>query len=160
MSAADLIAAAPKSVRECTKASAPLFSLAGRRVAAKLYQVYDLDSFYAALELDGRLCSFKCRLRHVDSPELRAHDATEKKLAYEARDRARELIDGRVCCLDCGEFDKYGRVLVEVTLADGTRLHEWALREHLALPYEGGTKCRDWAQLRAARDALLRRRKM
>ena len=43
--------------------------------------------------------------------------------------------------IHCLEFDKYGRLLIEVMLPDSTeKLHEWLISNNYAKPYEGGTK--------------------
>jgi len=153
-----IINGCPAELRDCIKP--PLFSLDGVETAAKIFQQYDLDSAYMAIMLHGQLTSFKIRMSHIDSPELRSKDPIEKKLAYEARDCARNLIENKVCLVKCFGFDKYGRVLVEITTADGVLFHEWALEQKLAYPYEGKTKQTNWADLRVARDALLSERKI
>ena len=132
-----------------------MFSLVGYEGPAKIYQQYDLDSAYMAVVFRGVLASFKIRVRHIDGPELRSRDPVEKALAYEGRDRGRQLIQDTVCYVKCFEFDKYGRVLVEIITASGCVYHEWALAEKLAYPYEGCTKKTDWVSLQTARDVYL-----
>jgi hypothetical protein len=41
--------------------------------------------------------------------------------------------------LDCLEFDKYGRLLVEIHIND-IYVNQWLIENHLAKEYEGGTK--------------------
>ena len=140
----------------CTKATAPLFTLEGTTTPAKLYQFYDCDSFYMSIVLKGALTSFKCRLLGIDSAELRSKDAVEKKLAYEARDRMREIADNSVCMVSCSSFDKYGRVLVSVVLPNGEDLATKILDEKLAFSYDGTRKYTQWCELRESRDIYLK----
>ena len=140
-----------------TKSTAPLFTLDGKKLPAKLYQFYDADSFYMTIMLDDRLASFKCRLLGLDSAEMRSKDPVEKALAYEARDYARTVADESVCMVQCASFDKYGRVLVNVTLPDGTDLSSKILDEKLAFPYDGTTKYTQWGELREQRRLYLQK---
>lgn len=136
---------------------APLFSLSGKVYDAKLFNFYDGDSFYMTILFHGDLVSFKCRLKGIDTPELRSSDDLEKRLAYQARDRARELANGRVCRVSCSGFEKYGRVLVSVVLENGESLAETLLREKLAFAYDGKKKPTDWVELQTQRKEYLAR---
>ena len=130
---------------------APMFTLQSDTMRpARMFKVYDGDTFRLSVLLDssGEPCSFKCRLSHVDTPEMRGSDAHEKRLAAVARDRVRELGDGKIVAARFGKTDKYGRYLVEVWLPDGRALHEVLLNEGLAFPYKGGAKNSDWSKVK------------
>jgi endonuclease YncB( thermonuclease family) len=142
-------------LKASTKLTAPLFSLEGKTMPAKLYQFYDCDSFYMTILLDDKPTSFKCRLLGLDSAEMRSKDPVEKALAVEARDRMRQLADESVCMVKCFAFDKYGRVLVQVTLPDGVDLCTNILQEKLAFPYDGVAKYTQWDELRESRNRYL-----
>lgn len=142
-------------LNEATKTTAPLFSLDKGVYTAKLYQVYDCDSFYMMIFLNDKLTSFKCRLCGLDGAEMRSRDPVEHELALAARDRVRALIDQQITTVHCSAFDKYGRVLVQVTLQDGRDLTELLLLEQLAVPYFGGTKNVNWPELQKKRSAYL-----
>lgn len=147
-----------------TKKTAPLYELQnpfqGKTMAGLCYQVYDADTCRVAVDIDGKLVSFKCRLRHFDSAEMKpsklnadgskrsqADIKMEKHMAVLAKTRAKELIDGKVCVVVCGEYDRYNRVLTEVFTPTGEGVHEVILREKLAYAYEGHNKNHDWEQL-------------
>ena len=115
------------------------FSLNGYKTDAKVVKVYDGDTVHVVFRYFDQYYKWICRISHVDTPELRTKDADEKKRGYEARDKLRELIFGKIVQLSCQEFDKYGRLLVEIE-TEGIKVHEWLIQQGHAKPYEGGTK--------------------
>jgi endonuclease YncB( thermonuclease family) len=124
---------------------APFFTLKGRECDGKIVRVTDGDTVHALMDLDGTVYKWKCRIAHVDTPELHSRDETEKRHATNARDRLSELVLGRTVRVKCSSFDMYGRVLVELTVpctetTEEIVVHEWLLQNGLALPYEGKTK--------------------
>ena len=44
----------------------------------------------------------------------------------------------------CGEFDKYGRLLVDI-LIDNTSITKWLIENKFAFSYDGGTK-KSWSE--------------
>jgi endonuclease YncB( thermonuclease family) len=46
----------------------------------------------------------------------------------------------KIVTLKCGEFDKYGRLLVEVETGENIVIHDWLIQGGYAKKYEGGTK--------------------
>lgn len=149
-----------RALQNSTLSTAPLFTLNGLSYCAKLFRVYDCDSFYMTIQLHGRLTSFKCRLTGVDGPEIRSKCMIQKNLAIEARDCVRNLIDGKVCIVKCYDFDKYGRVLVDVELPSHVDLRSHIIQEHLGVPYDGrgDRTLTDWTSVKALRDELIRSR--
>jgi micrococcal nuclease len=116
-----------------------VFSLNGYKTDAKVVSVYDGDTVHVVFHYFDKFYKWTCRISHVDTPELRTKDAEEKKKGYEARDKLRELILGKTVQLSCYEFDKYGRLLVEIE-TEGVKVHEWLIQQGHAKKYEGGTK--------------------
>lgn len=117
----------------------PVFSLNGHKCKAKVVYVYDGDSVHLVIDVFGKLYKWKCRIAHIDTPELKTKDLHEKKMGVDARDKLKGLIENKMVDVECFDFDKYGRLLVEIAI-DGIKVHEWLLENHLAQPYEGGTK--------------------
>lgn len=114
---------------------------------AEVFSVYDGDTIKATLDLGMSLSRrVSCRLYGVDTPEIRSKVASEKKLAYAARDRVRHLIlEKQVVVESISKPDKYGRLLVRVWTEDGVCINDLLIEEGLALPYDGGTKS-DWSE--------------
>ena len=81
-----------------------------------------------------------------DSPEMRPARSNpnrelEKKAAMAARDALAEKVQGGLVYIECGEFDKWGRVLITVYLREnGENVNEWMLAGGHGVPYDGGTK--------------------
>uniref|UniRef100_A0A6C0ETR5 TNase-like domain-containing protein n=1 Tax=viral metagenome TaxID=1070528 RepID=A0A6C0ETR5_9ZZZZ len=119
----------------------PIFTLIGHKSIAKVVHVYDGDSVHLVIEVFGKLYKWKCRLAHVDTPELKTKNLKEKEMGFNVRDKLRELMDDKIVDVECFEFDKYGRLLVEITIREtGVKVHEWLISNNYAKKYEGGTK--------------------
>jgi len=119
--------------------SVPFFTLKGHKCRAKVVHVYDGDTAHLVFDFFGQLYKWHVRIAHVDTPELKTKNLDEKKMGYETRDKLREFIDGKVVDILCLEFDKYGRVLAEITY-NSKRVDEWLIENGYAKPYEGKTK--------------------
>ena len=115
------------------------FTLNGFKTDAKVVKVYDGDTVHVVFYYFDKFYKWTCRIAHVDTPELRTKNEEEKKKGYEVRDKLRELIFGKVVQLHCHEFDKYGRLLVDIEV-EGVKVDEWLISNGYAKKYEGGTK--------------------
>ena len=119
----------------------PQFSLEGLETEAKIYSVYDGDTVKAIFPLHDKLYKWNCRLTGVDTPELRTRCKIEKQFGYKVRDLLREKILNNVVKIKCGDFDKYGRLLVEIYCnEDNCNVNKWLVDNNYAFSYDGGTK--------------------
>ena len=126
---------------ESQSADVNYFSLDGYETLAKVVKVYDGDTIHVVFKYFDTFFKWNCRIQHVDTPELRTKDLEEKKRGYECRDKLIALIMDKVVSLKCSKFDKYGRLLVEITVPEtGVKIHEYLISEGLANKYEGKTK--------------------
>lgn len=117
------------------------FSLDGYETTAKIVKVYDGDTVHAVFKMFDKYYKWNCRILHVDTPELRTKDLEEKKRGYECKEKLCALILDKIVLLNCSKFDKYGRLLVEITVPEtGVKIHEYLISEGLANKYEGKTK--------------------
>lgn len=91
-----------------------LFSLDGQTVVAKVVKVYDADTIHIVFPVFGKLMKFKTRFIGIDSAEIRSKNPDEKIHAKKARDILKSKIHDKLVRVECGEFDKYGRLLVKV----------------------------------------------
>lgn len=129
------------------------FSFEGQRFVAKVVDVYDGDTvrvrFYDRPRPAGQLVQYRARMAGYDSPEMRPPKASPSRQAeIKAAHAARDALAGRlaeirphpwVVEIECGAFDKYGRLLVTVYAA-GENLNEWMVQNGHGVPYDGGTK--------------------
>ena len=116
-----------------------LFSFENEQIQAKVVSVYDGDTVKCVFPSNGKMYKWNCRLTGVDAPELRTLCKVEKKFGYEVRDYLREKILNKVVTLHCGDFDKYGRLLVTIQY-DDCMVNQWLIDNNYAFSYDGGTK--------------------
>lgn len=152
----------------------PPFSLAGKRLRARVIDVYDGDTMTVAMLFAGEVSKFSVRVHGIDTCEMKSKNVVTKGVSTKARNRVVEVVSRgvikagpetarkdlqvafamTVCMVDleCFEFDKYGRVLANVWV-DGVSVGDLMLGEGLAFEYFGGTKLTEAQQA----DALLSR---
>ena len=130
--------------------------------SATVTRVVDGDTFDCVIDLGFDL-SIKQRVRvaGVDTPEKRTRDKEEKKLGMDATFWLEDkLNDGANAGkkltvrteLDKGATGKYGRLLGWLYIGDDVvSLNEQMIAEGYAWPYDGGTKKKDFEELREIR---------
>ena len=132
-------------LEECT--DAPMFSLNGLECNAKIVSCYDGDTVHALLEVFGTIHKFRCRLANIDTPEIRTKNENEKKQGVCARDILSSMILNKIVRLKCYEFEKYGRLLIDVYLPvegqNDVHINEWMVTNGYAHVYNGKTK-QEW----------------
>ena len=60
-------------------------------------------------------------------------------MGLKVRDLLREKILDKVVTLKCGELDKYGRLLIDITY-ENENINKWLIDNNYAYEYTGGTK--------------------
>ena len=105
----------------------------------------------------------RVRVAGVDTPEKRTRDLEEKELGIDATNWLTEQLDSAIDGEDDlvirteidGGFGKYGRLLGWLYIGEDTEsINERMIREGYAWKYDGGTKNKDFQQLREIRSAL------
>ena len=114
-----------------------LFSFENQKHICKVVKCYDGDTVHCIFKHDGTYQKFKIRMLGYNSPEIRTRDAEEKKKGYAAKARITELLLDKVVYLECGEFDKYGRILGTIRLneADNKTVNQMMIDEGYGVPY-------------------------
>ena len=92
----------------------------------------------------GKLYKFNCRIQHVDTPEIRTRDKKEKEYGLKVRDEMRKKIMNSVVTIICDDFDKYGRLLIDIDIEDEL-ISDWLIKNDYAFRYDGGTK-KSWSE--------------
>jgi micrococcal nuclease len=122
----------------------PIFTLEGSFVQGKIVDVYDGDTVKIVLNLSINSDYFRwnCRLSGINTPEIRTKNTKEKEFGLLVRDKLKERIENKILLIKCGEFDKYGRLLVEIYENNGQlfSINNWLIENNYAKPYDGGTK--------------------
>ncbi len=110
-------------------------------VTADVVSVYDGDT----LTVDAHpwpqiTVRTSVRVDGIDAPEIRGKCDSEKAMAREARELARESVGERVHLRNV-ELGKYaGRVIADVFTEDGRRLADVLIEAGLARVYDGGAR--------------------
>lgn len=121
-------------------------SFKGNTLKAKVVSVYDGDTIKVVFPLNNTMYKWNCRLLNVDTPELRTKNILEKKHGYLVRDKLKEKILNKVLNIHCDDFDKYGRLLITLTLdEDNETVNNWLISNDYAFEYNGGTK-KSWEE--------------
>jgi|TARA_R100000900_G_scaffold100498_1_gene77858 micrococcal nuclease len=104
----------------------------------------------------------RVRVAGVDTPEKRTRDLEEKELGIDATYWLKEKLEGAISGDDelsvrtelVGGVGKYGRLLGWLYIGDSElSLNEQMITEGYAWPYDGGTKQKDFEELREIRRA-------
>jgi endonuclease YncB( thermonuclease family) len=144
----------------------PLMSLNGTTAPGKVVEMYDGDTCKIVLLINGQLQKYNCRLLGLDTPEMKPpltkpNRDVEIKMAHACRNKLMQLVTNCSCpndamlkkqeCaklldsntkiirVECGEFDKYGRLLVTL-FADEKCVNNILVEGNFAKSYDGGTK--------------------
>tara|TARA_Y100000816_G_C26043954_1_gene546973 strand:+ start:540 stop:968 length:429 start_codon:yes stop_codon:yes gene_type:complete len=118
----------------------PLFSLNGKHFDAKIVYIYDGDTMHCVFKVFGEYYRWNCRIWGVDTPEIRTKNEGEKKKGIEVRDILRNKLQDKILTIKCYDFDKYGRLLIDVYIENGTLLSQWLIKNNYGYTYNGGTK--------------------
>ena len=127
----------------------------------KINRVVDGDTIDVTIDLGFDLYKKeRVRVAGVDTPEKRTRDKEEKALGLDATKWLKEKLEGAVAGDDdliirtelVGGVGKYGRLLGWLYIGDGDlSLNEEMITEGYAWAYDGGTKKKDFEELREIR---------
>ena len=107
---------------------------------AKIVYVYDGDTVHVVFKVFGTYYRWNCRICGVDTPEIRTKNKEEKEKGIKVRDELRTRLQDKIVTIKCYEFDKYGRLLIDVYMDDGGLLSQWLIKNQYGYAYHGGTK--------------------
>jgi len=127
-------------------------------------RVLDGDTIDVTIDLGFDLYKKeRVRIAGVDTPEKRTRDLEEKELGIDATNWLKEKLDGAIAGDDdlvirtelVGGVGKYGRLLGWLYIGGdaSSSLNEQMIEEGYAWAYDGGTKQKDFEELREIRRA-------
>ena len=127
-------------------------------------RVLDGDTIDVTIDLGFDLYKKeRVRVAGVDTPEKRTRDLEEKELGIHATNWLKEKLDGAIAGDDdlvirtelVGGVGKYGRLLGWLYIGGdaSSSLNEQMIEEGYAWAYDGGTKKKDFEELREIRRA-------
>ena len=129
----------------------------------EINRVLDGDTIDVTIDLGFDLYKKeRVRVAGVDTPEKRTRNKEEKELGIDATNWLKEKLEGAVAGDDdlvirtelVGGVGKYGRLLGWLYIGDGNvSLNEAMIDEGYAWAYDGGTKQKNFEELREIRRA-------
>ena len=141
------------ALRRRTYANTPAYLPDIRR--GKVVRVYDGDTLHLAFRAPGwgwrrPAARIRVRLAGVDCAELRSSDPDERAVALRSKRRLEGRVLGRVVSLRRPlRWDKYGRLLADMSTSRIPSVASWMIEHADAVPYDGKTKpAVDWAARR------------
>ena len=130
----------------------------------EITRVLDGDTIDVVIDLGFDLYKKeRVRIAGVDTPEKRTRDLEEKALGIDATNWLKEKLEGAIAGDDdliirtelVGGVGKYGRLLGWLYIGDSTiSLNEQMIVAGYAWEYDGGTKKKDFEELREIRRRL------
>tara|TARA_B110000902_G_C14248045_1_gene565032 strand:- start:244 stop:654 length:411 start_codon:yes stop_codon:yes gene_type:complete len=126
-------------LKNCTCKNTQVFSFNNFKTKAKVVKVYDGDTIWVAFNYKGKYVRIKIRLYGIDTPELRSKHNLEKEKAIDAREYLKRMIFNKIITLECGKFDKYGRLLGKIYY-NNIYVNQKMIEMGLGIAYNGGTK--------------------
>ena len=127
----------------------------------EITKVLDGDTIDVVIDLGFDLYKKeRVRIAGVDTPEKRTRNLEEKALGLDATDWLKDKLEGAISGDDdlvirtelVGGVGKYGRLLGWCYIGDSAvSLNEMMIEEGYAWPYDGGTKQKDFEELREIR---------
>ena len=127
----------------------------------EIIKVLDGDTIDVIIDLGFDLYKKeRVRIAGVDTPEKRTRDLEEKALGIDATDWLTDQLDGAISGEDDlvirteldGGVGKYGRLLGWLYIGDETEsINERMIQQGYAWEYDGGTKKKDFQELREIR---------
>jgi endonuclease YncB( thermonuclease family) len=129
----------------------------------EINRVVDGDTIDVTIDLGFDLYKKeRVRVAGVDTPEKRTKDDEEKVLGYDATNWLKDKLEGAIAGDDdlvirtelVGGVGKYGRLLGWLYIGDAdSSLNEQMIEEGYAWSYDGGTKQKNFEELREIRRA-------
>jgi len=127
----------------------------------EIVKVLDGDTIDVIIDLGFDLYKKeRVRIAGVDTPEKRTRDLEEKALGEDATNWLKEKLEGAISGEDdlvirtelVGGMGKYGRLLGWLYIGDETEsINERMIQQGYAWEYDGGTKKKDFQELREIR---------
>lgn len=84
----------------------------------KITDCYDGDTCHAVIPFNGKLTKIRVRMLGYNCPEIRDKDPEKKEEAKVAKKIFSDMVLNKIVNLECGDFDKYGRVLGKIIVKD------------------------------------------
>lgn len=120
----------------------------GNLTVSEVTSIYDGDTFRANIKGLHPLIGERIGIRvaGIDTPEMRGKCKAEKELAQKAKQQTVSILRAaKNIELRNVKRGKYFRIVADV-YADGKNLTSELIKRGLGVPYDGGTKAKNWCK--------------
>jgi len=120
----------------------------GSVIVSEVTSIYDGDTFRVNIEGLHDLIGHRIGIcvNGIDTPEMRGRCQQEKELARKAKQYTVSALRGaKKIELRNMKRGKYFRIVADVYI-DGKNLTDSLIKNKLGVPYDGGTKQKDWCK--------------
>jgi micrococcal nuclease len=129
-------------LQDCTIENTEPLQIENVKLNVKVLKVYDADTITVAGDFFncGTYLRHQVRLKGINAPEIRTRRLREKRLAKEAREYLRGLIENEIVTLVIHDNkDKYGRTSA-IVMCDKINICEHLVQMGYARYYNGGKR--------------------
>ena len=116
------------------------FSFENYETIIKIIKVIDGDTITAIFKFKDEFYKSNFRLNSIDTAEIHSKDSIIKQLALDAKQYLYNLIINKNLKATFLNYDKYGRILIDIYLDNGETVSNTMINGGYAKKYNGGTK--------------------
>ena len=116
------------------------FSFENYETYIKVIKVIDGDTITAIFKFKDEFYKSNFRLNNIDTAEIHSKDIQIKEFALKTKDYLHNLIINKNLKAKMLNFDKYGRILIDIYLENNESVSDNLIKGGYAKKYTGGTK--------------------
>jgi micrococcal nuclease len=131
-----------EELKNLTPSKIKKFSFKNLKTLIRIIKVLDGDTVTAIFKFKDEFYRSNFRIMGVDTPEIHSKIEEEKLAAVNAKKYLEELLLNNIVEAEFLEYDKYGRILINIFIND-TTVSSLLISGGYAYEYTGGKK-REW----------------
>jgi endonuclease YncB( thermonuclease family) len=116
------------------------FSFKNYKTLIKIIRVIDGDSVVAIFKFNNQFYKYNFRINGIDTPEINSKNEYEKKKGIDTKIYVQNLLINKILFAEFLDFDKYGRILLNLYLNSNENISEHLINGGYANKYDGGGK--------------------
>jgi endonuclease YncB( thermonuclease family) len=116
------------------------FTFNNYKTIIKIIKVIDGDTVTGIFKFKDSFYKYNFRINGIDTAEIHSKNENEKNKGLNAKDYLYNLIINKTLFANFLDFDKYGRILVNIYLNDKDLISDHLIQGGYANKYDGKTK--------------------
>lgn len=116
------------------------FSFKNYKTLIKIIRVIDGDSVVAIFKFNNQFYKYNFRINGIDTPEINSKNEYEKKKGIDTKIYVQNLLINKILFAEFLDFDKYGRILLNLYLNSNENISEHLINGGYANKYDGRGK--------------------